>query len=128
MHFFSFSFYTIFFISFFINEILKVKYLIFSFLFSYVSLRGTSDFFALNHYTSNLVETVPREEGQEWYNFSGVKQSIDPSWPGSASAWLKVSQYKRYLLTAYIELIDINFRERETITICIRFIRNSLIS
>ncbi|XP_029161411.1 myrosinase 1-like [Nylanderia fulva] len=53
-------------------------------------IKGTSDFFALNHYTSVRVETVPREEGQRWYQFSGVKESLDPSWPGSASSWLKV--------------------------------------
>jgi len=37
------------------------------------------------------VETVPRVEGQEWYAYSGVKESIDPSWPKSASDWLRVS-------------------------------------
>ncbi|XP_025264883.1 myrosinase 1 isoform X1 [Camponotus floridanus] len=53
-------------------------------------IKGASDFFGLNHYTSRLVETVPRVEGQEWYAYSGVKKSIDPSWPKSASNWLRV--------------------------------------
>jgi len=56
-----------------------------------IFLRGTSDFFALNHYTSVLVETVPREQGREWYDYSGVKASIDPSWPKGVSNWLRVS-------------------------------------
>jgi len=37
------------------------------------------------------VETVPREQGHGWYDYSGVKTSIDPSWPKSASNWLRVS-------------------------------------
>ncbi|CAL1683630.1 unnamed protein product [Lasius platythorax] len=53
-------------------------------------IKGTSDFFGLNHYTSKIVETVPRMKGEGWYDFSGVKQSIDPSWPKSASDWLRV--------------------------------------
>ncbi|XP_020293909.1 myrosinase 1 [Pseudomyrmex gracilis] len=53
-------------------------------------IQGTSDFFGINHYTSKLVETMPHTDGKEWYSFSGVKESVDPSWPGSASNWLKV--------------------------------------
>ncbi|KYM77705.1 Myrosinase 1 [Atta colombica] len=53
-------------------------------------IKGTSDFFALNHYTSRLVETVPPKQGQAWYDYSGVKASVDPSWPKSASDWLRV--------------------------------------
>ncbi|EZA56631.1 Myrosinase [Ooceraea biroi] len=53
-------------------------------------IKGTADFFALNHYTSRIVEIVPRVEGQPWYAYSGVKESIDPSWPESASNWLRV--------------------------------------
>ncbi|XP_072744538.1 myrosinase 1 isoform X2 [Anoplolepis gracilipes] len=53
-------------------------------------IKGTSDFFGLNHYSSKLVEIVPRAEGQKWYAYSGVKESVDPSWPKSASPWLRV--------------------------------------
>ncbi|EFN81478.1 Lactase-phlorizin hydrolase, partial [Harpegnathos saltator] len=53
-------------------------------------IKNSSDFFGLNHYTSRLVETVPRVANQSWYDYSGVKASIDPSWPSTASAWLKV--------------------------------------
>ncbi|XP_014482376.1 PREDICTED: myrosinase 1-like [Dinoponera quadriceps] len=53
-------------------------------------IKGTADFFGLNHYTSNLVEIVPRVAGEEWYDYSGVKTSVDPSWPSAGSKWLKV--------------------------------------
>ncbi|XP_012218638.1 myrosinase 1-like [Linepithema humile] len=53
-------------------------------------IKGSADFFGLNHYTSKLVETVPRVEGERWYDYSGVKQTIDPSWPKSAADWLRV--------------------------------------
>lgn len=36
------------------------------------------------------METVPRQQGQPWYDYSGVKVTIDPSWPKSASDWLRV--------------------------------------
>ncbi|KAL2712920.1 myrosinase 1 [Vespula squamosa] len=53
-------------------------------------IRGTSDFFALNHYTSNLVEIIPKGPNDTWYGESGVKFSYDPKWPSSGSSWLKV--------------------------------------
>ncbi|XP_011867620.1 PREDICTED: myrosinase 1-like [Vollenhovia emeryi] len=53
-------------------------------------IKGTSDFFGLNHYTSRLVETVPRVPGHAWYDYSGVNTSVDPSWSNTASDWLKV--------------------------------------
>ncbi|KAG7204724.1 hypothetical protein KM043_005138 [Ampulex compressa] len=53
-------------------------------------IKGTSDFLALNHYTSMLIEPgftgpVPSIE-----NDSGLSKSQDPSWKGSNSTWLKV--------------------------------------
>nr|KAF7422070.1 hypothetical protein H0235_009906 [Vespula pensylvanica] len=53
-------------------------------------IRGTSDFFALNHYTSNLVEIVPKGPNDTWYRDSGIKFSYDPKWPSSGSSWLKI--------------------------------------
>ncbi|KAL0128986.1 hypothetical protein PUN28_003993 [Cardiocondyla obscurior] len=53
-------------------------------------IKGAADFLALNHYTSRLVETVPRQDGQKWYDNCGIKASIDPSWPNSSSDWLKI--------------------------------------
>ncbi|XP_022187263.2 myrosinase 1 isoform X2 [Nilaparvata lugens] len=54
------------------------------------SIRGSSDFFGLNHYTSRYASKgqfgkVPSVE----YD-SGIVKTIDPAWPGSASEWLKV--------------------------------------
>ncbi|KAK2576537.1 hypothetical protein KPH14_005859 [Odynerus spinipes] len=53
-------------------------------------IRGTADFFALNHYTSKLVEKVPKIPNVPWYNEIGVNVTVDPSWPSTASKWLKV--------------------------------------
>ncbi|XP_011863825.1 PREDICTED: myrosinase 1-like [Vollenhovia emeryi] len=53
-------------------------------------IKGTSDFFSLNHYSSKLVETVPRVPGHAWYDYFGVKASVDPSWPKGAPDWLRV--------------------------------------
>ncbi|XP_011645769.1 myrosinase 1 [Pogonomyrmex barbatus] len=47
-------------------------------------IKGTSDFFGINIYTSKIVETVPRINGQPWYEYSGIKKSVDPSWPKTA--------------------------------------------
>lgn len=55
-------------------------------------VKGTSDFFGLNHYTTVLVEDAPFTPiGKP----SVVKDSQtlyfqDPSWPSGASSWLKV--------------------------------------
>lgn len=59
-------------------------------------IRGTSDFFGINSYTSVL---VTRNDRNNSANFSipsfnhdmGVVESFDESWPKSASSWLHVS-------------------------------------
>ncbi|KAI4491174.1 hypothetical protein M0802_010395 [Mischocyttarus mexicanus] len=53
-------------------------------------IRGTSDFFALNHYSSNVVESVPKGTDNLWYRDSGIETSFDPKWPSTSSSWLKV--------------------------------------
>ncbi|XP_043255842.1 myrosinase 1-like isoform X2 [Colletes gigas] len=53
-------------------------------------IRGTSDFMAVNHYTSKLVEPGERGKVPSHDNDQGVKLSVDDSWKSSASAWLKV--------------------------------------
>lgn len=53
-------------------------------------IRGTADFFALNHYTSKLVESVPKKPNTVWYQETGLNISIDPNWPSGASSWMKV--------------------------------------
>ncbi|XP_043502945.1 myrosinase 1-like [Polistes fuscatus] len=53
-------------------------------------IRGTSDFFSLNHYTSRLVESVPRGPDGLWYEDVGIKLSVDPKWPPTNSSWLKI--------------------------------------
>lgn len=64
-------------------------------------IRNTSDFFGINSYTSVL---VTRNDRNNSANFSipgfnhdmGVVESIDASWPKSASSWLHVSIFLIY--------------------------------
>uniref|UniRef100_A0A1B6D5W8 beta-glucosidase n=2 Tax=Clastoptera arizonana TaxID=38151 RepID=A0A1B6D5W8_9HEMI len=53
-------------------------------------IRGTFDFFGLNHYTSRYV--TPGLEGPipSLIRDSGVIKSCDPNWPTAKSSWLKV--------------------------------------
>lgn len=55
-------------------------------------IKGTSDYFGLNHYTTRIAKAPndrPREE-ISWDNDIGVIQIIDESWSESASDWLRV--------------------------------------
>ncbi|KAI4491153.1 hypothetical protein M0802_010374 [Mischocyttarus mexicanus] len=69
-------------------------------------IRGTSDFIAVNHYTSQVVE--PGVEGIEpsFLNDQGLLQDQDPTWESTISPWLKVvpegfSMVLRKLATEY---------------------------
>jgi len=54
-------------------------------------IRGTSDFFGLNHYTTSLVECGQSGGSETSYDRDQDSiQSADPSWPESSSGWLKV--------------------------------------
>lgn len=53
-------------------------------------MKGTLDFLGLNHYTSDLVYASTTNGGVSHWNDVGVITYYDPSWPGSASDWLKV--------------------------------------
>jgi beta-glucosidase/6-phospho-beta-glucosidase/beta-galactosidase len=53
-------------------------------------IKGTFDFFGLNHYTTSLATAGTVGESPSKRRDSGVKLRQDPSWPSSASAWLKV--------------------------------------
>lgn len=59
-------------------------------------IRGTSDFFGINSYTSVLVERNDRYNSANYpipsFNHDmGVVESVDPEWKKSASEWLFVS-------------------------------------
>lgn len=64
-------------------------------------LRGSADFLAVNHYTSNMVRLVEEPEFGEPNNDydKGYETYLDESWSGSASEWLKVSSNQ----TTYFE-------------------------
>ncbi|KAF5307521.1 hypothetical protein FQR65_LT06876 [Abscondita terminalis] len=55
-------------------------------------IKGTADFFGLNHYTTRLVENAVSEPigTPSQHKDSRVKESIDPNWPETASSWFKV--------------------------------------
>lgn len=55
-------------------------------------LKGTADFFGLNHYTARIAKASkePLVGEASWRNDIGVIQSIDESWPKSGSDWIRV--------------------------------------
>lgn len=59
-------------------------------------IRGTSDFFGINSYTSVLVTRNDRNNSgnfpiPSFYHDMGVVESFDENWPKSGSVWLHVS-------------------------------------
>lgn len=72
-------------------------------------VRGTSDFFGLNHYTSGIVyrnESVYNVHPVPSYNDDiDVGSYQDPSWPGSASTWLNVSNFVIWKQFIYLVLV-----------------------
>lgn len=55
-------------------------------------IKGTSDYFGLNHYTSRYAQDTEEPEygDPSWEKDIGILQFIDDSWPESASDWLRV--------------------------------------
>ncbi|KAG8231276.1 hypothetical protein J437_LFUL010314 [Ladona fulva] len=53
-------------------------------------LKGSSDFFGLNHYTSYLVEADENGQDPSWRRDTRCKTSVNPLWPETGSPWLKV--------------------------------------
>lgn len=54
-------------------------------------VKGTSDFFGINYYTSAFIEINKEERGSRdepsWYADSGVLESTDPTWKQAATSW-----------------------------------------
>ncbi|XP_017755056.1 PREDICTED: myrosinase 1 [Eufriesea mexicana] len=53
-------------------------------------IRGTSDFLAVNHYTTRLVTAGSMGKVPSHENDQGVKEIVDTLWKPAASTWLKV--------------------------------------
>lgn len=49
---------------------------------------GSSDFLGFNHYTTELVESMDSNV-RSWNGDQNTRTSQDPTWPASASGWLK---------------------------------------
>lgn len=62
-------------------------------------IRGTSDFFGINSYTSILVKRNDRNNDvggypiPSFYHDMGIIEEIDPKWKKSGSIWLQVCIY-----------------------------------
>uniref|UniRef100_A0A1I8JDR7 beta-glucosidase n=1 Tax=Macrostomum lignano TaxID=282301 RepID=A0A1I8JDR7_9PLAT len=56
-------------------------------------LKGSSDFFGLNYYTSSLAEHKILSNDGGYYDDQDIVSTMDPSWPGSGSPWLKVTPF-----------------------------------
>lgn len=71
-------------------------------------IRGTSDFFGINTYTTNLVTPNGHNNTANFpvpsFNHDmGVIEEQDPEWPGSGSPWLKVVPFGLYKLLMWIK-------------------------
>ncbi|XP_013142084.1 PREDICTED: myrosinase 1-like [Papilio polytes] len=70
-------------------------------------MRGTSDFLALNHYTSEIVyrnaSVLGMYEAPSFNDDTGFTTYKDPSWPVSASTWLREHAQGFYNLLVYIK-------------------------
>ncbi|XP_063993314.1 myrosinase 1-like [Diachasmimorpha longicaudata] len=53
-------------------------------------IRGSSDYFGLNHYTSKMVKALPRKKGSPYVQDSGVRVFLNDSWEISPTDWLAV--------------------------------------
>lgn len=54
-------------------------------------LKGSADFLGLSHYTSRLVSKAGRQTCIPSYdNIGGFSQHVDPTWPQTASPWMRV--------------------------------------
>lgn len=68
-------------------------------------IRGTSDFFGINSYTTVLVQKNDRNNSAGhpvpgFLHDAGITESIDSTWPKSGSVWLHVRIF--YFKTAFI--------------------------
>ncbi|XP_077302569.1 myrosinase 1-like [Arctopsyche grandis] len=54
-------------------------------------IKGTFDFFGVNHYSTNLIKMLETTSiAPDFFLDMGVLVFQNPTWPGSASSWLKV--------------------------------------
>ncbi|CAG9784228.1 unnamed protein product [Diatraea saccharalis] len=69
-------------------------------------VRGSSDFFGLNHYTTHIAyknESLQFSDKPSFYDDLGVASYQLGEWPGSASSWLKSVPWGFYKLLTYIK-------------------------
>uniref|UniRef100_A0A8C5R8S0 beta-glucosidase n=1 Tax=Leptobrachium leishanense TaxID=445787 RepID=A0A8C5R8S0_9ANUR len=54
-------------------------------------IHGTADFLGISHYTSRLIQASPNTScDPEYHSIGDFTAHVDPSWPDTASSWIKV--------------------------------------
>lgn len=57
-----------------------------------LAIRGTSDFFGINYYTSSFIQInrdkIDVHEAPSWFIDSAIKESVDPTWKRASTLWL----------------------------------------
>ncbi|XP_044009965.1 myrosinase 1-like [Aphidius gifuensis] len=53
-------------------------------------IKGTSDYFGLNYYTSRMTNNVKKSQSEKWFDDSGVDMTINNEWPMDVAAWLPI--------------------------------------
>lgn len=68
-------------------------------------IKGTADFFGLNHYTTQLIKHRVRDlsEGANYELDQDTEEFRDPSWPTSGSDWLRVVPWGMRKLLKWIK-------------------------
>lgn len=51
------------------------------------TIRGSSDYFGLNYYTSRLCTSMPKTDETGWYQMSGVKVFVNSAWKKALPSW-----------------------------------------
>ncbi|XP_044013858.1 myrosinase 1-like [Aphidius gifuensis] len=53
-------------------------------------IKGTSDYFGLNYYTSRMTTNVKKTQSEKWFDDSGVDMTINNKWKTDAATWLPI--------------------------------------
>ncbi|XP_032335258.1 lactase-phlorizin hydrolase isoform X1 [Camelus ferus] len=68
-------------------------------------LKGSADFLGLSHYTSRLISKTQQDTCIPSYDtIGGFSQHVDPSWPQTASPWIRVVPWGIRRLLQFVSL------------------------
>ncbi|XP_063285463.1 lactase/phlorizin hydrolase-like [Pelobates fuscus] len=67
-------------------------------------IHGTADFLGISHYTSRLIQASPSTSCvPDYHNIGDFTSHVDPSWPETASSWIKVVPWGFRRLLNYVK-------------------------